>query len=349
MTIKQGKIGIFSDIHLGLCQDSKTWHDISLNFAKWASEELYSRGIQTIIIPGDVFHNRTEIGVDTLSVSKKFFDYFKNFELIISSGNHDCFLKQESSINSISILNGWENITVVDGDPLVLKRNKKTISVIPWGVNIKDIPNTDICFGHFEINTFYMNTYKVCEHGMDSKNILEKAPIVFSGHFHGKEHRRYDKGEIIYVGSPHQHNFGDENQQRGIYVYDIDTNDLEFIENTVSPKHIKIFLNKIQKEEQSVEFLQKNVPDNLICFIVNTEISENDLESLISKIKSLNPKTFRLDYESKSEKLIENSDNHDYNMVNIEQNIADFVGSTDFTHKDSVVKYLTDLYNQIRK
>jgi kynureninase len=48
--IKSKKIGIFSDIHLGLGQDSKQWHDISLDFAKWASNKFLDAGITVLTV-----------------------------------------------------------------------------------------------------------------------------------------------------------------------------------------------------------------------------------------------------------------------------------------------------------
>ena len=54
-TIKNKKIGIFSDIHIGINQDSSNTHNNLLDFAKWASETFLNRGISDIIIPGDIF------------------------------------------------------------------------------------------------------------------------------------------------------------------------------------------------------------------------------------------------------------------------------------------------------
>jgi len=153
--VLDSKVGCFSDVHIGLSQDSPEWHDISLNFAKIASEFYKKNQIKTIVIAGDVFHNRSEISVRTIHAAKKFFDCFKDFQIIVSAGNHDCFLKDKAEINSISILDGWTNIKIVDETSLVLKTKQNTsVSFIPWGLECKDIPKTDICFGHFEINTF---------------------------------------------------------------------------------------------------------------------------------------------------------------------------------------------------
>ena len=109
-------------------------------------------------------------------------------------------------------------------------------------------------FAHLDINSFHMNSYKVCEHGFSYKDLFKYAPMIVSGHFHKKDHRYYDDNkQIVYLGSAFQHNFGDIFDQRGIYVFDLKDNSFEFIENTLpplKPKHanqMRIVPRKISK------------------------------------------------------------------------------------------------------
>lgn len=345
-TLKSNSVGIFSDIHIGLSQDSPVWHEIVLNFAKWAADKYIKAGINDIIIPGDIFHNRNEISVNTVAVATEFFEILKDFRLFILVGNHDSYYKDRSDVNSISILKGWNNIVIADKTPITLKCGDKTISLVPWGTEVKDIPKTDICFGHFEINTFYMNSFKTCEHGFESSNLLDKAPLVVSGHFHKKDHRKYSKGEIVYVGSPYQHNFGDCGDSRGIYILDIANNEFEYIENNVSPQHIKVYLSKLKKGEQDAEFLKSNIKDNIVSFIVDEKIETDKLSTLTSKINALFPKIFRVDYKAIDNQL-EITENADYNLIDIEKNIEDFIESLDIQHKEETSEYLTEIYKQL--
>jgi DNA repair exonuclease SbcCD nuclease subunit len=347
MILKGKNIGIFSDIHIGLGQDSSTWHDIVLDFAKWATKIYSEAGINDIIITGDIFHNRSEIGVNTISVANEFFEILKDFRIFISVGNHDSFYKDRSDVNSVSILKGWKNITIVDKEPLIIEYKNKKISLIPWGTSIQDIPKSDICFGHFEIQSFYMNNFKTCDHGFESSNILEKSPLVFSGHFHKKDDRKYNKGRIVYVGSPFQQNYGDSGDDRGIYTFNIETEELNFIENTISPKHIKIFLSKLRDKTQDGDYLKNNVPDNMVSLIIDEEITNNKIDLLTANIQKFNPKTFKLDYKSVVEEKLENSDIIDYNLLDMEKNIEDFVNSIDIEHKSDIIDYLNNLYKEL--
>lgn len=345
--IKNKKIGIFSDIHIGLGTDNKLNHDNILNFAKWSSELFLNRGISDIIIPGDIFHNRNEISVTTLSVAKEFFDYFKDFRVFISTGNHDCFLKHKSDINSITLLDGWNNIHVIDKKPEIISYKDKKISLIPWGTSYDDIPNTDIMFGHFEISSFYMNSYKVCEHGMKSGDLLKKSPYVISGHFHKKDHRTYSNGQILYVGSPYQQNFGDSLDERGIYEFNLEENTFEFIKNDISPQFFKISIKKLKNNQIKTKDLIELSKNNILSLVIDEKTTPEEIISLKDKINTLNPHSLRIDYDDNDAEISLSSDNNDYNSSNILKSIEDFIETLDMEHKKEVAEYIKDLYNKL--
>jgi DNA repair exonuclease SbcCD nuclease subunit len=337
-------IGCFSDIHLGLGQDSTVWHKTALDFAKWASETYHEKGIDEIIISGDTFHNRSQISVQTLAVAKQFFDYFKEFKIYIIAGNHDSYFKDSCEVNSISILDGWDNIHIVDTTPITLETNySKTIGLVPWGVTLENMPKCDIMFAHLEISSFYMGPNRVCEHGFTYKDLFNVSPYIISGHFHKRDHRKYEKGEILYLGSPYQHNFGDAQDDRGIYIFNIEKNTFEFIENTFSPKHIRL---------NTKTLLQNDVPEdliknNFISLVLTDKIEHESLMSLQTKISVMNPQSIRLDYDEKETKIEVSDDDKDYNTGNLIKNIEDYIQSLDIENKKEVVDYIKELYNSL--
>ena len=241
------------------------------------------------------------------------------------------------------MLDGWPNITIVDKDPLILNTKKGTsVSFIPWGTGCGDIPKTDICVGHFEINTFYMNSYKSCERGEESKNLLEKSPFIISGHFHKKDHRVYDKGQILYLGSPYQHNFGDSGDDRGYYIIDLDDKKIDFINNTFSPKFVKInsetFKNKNTKNE---------IENNFVSLTIDENLKQDEINNILTKIQILKPFNIKTEYNF-TEK--ENSiDKKTYDSIDIIKNINDYVDTLDIEYKEDTINYLTDIYNTLNK
>jgi DNA repair exonuclease SbcCD nuclease subunit len=345
---KSKKIGFLSDLHIGLNQDNSMWHDIVLNFGKWASDFYLKKGINDIFILGDIFHNRSEISVSTLTIAKKFFDFFKDFNVYILAGNHDSFHKDHSKINSISIFDGWNNIKIVDDALLNIEVLSKKICLVPWGTKTENIPQCDILLGHFEIVSFYMNNYKACDHGMSSSELLRKAPIVVSGHFHKKDHRKYDNGEIIYLGSPYQQNFGDCLDERGIYVYDISENTFEFIKNEISPEHVKISLKNLISGKLDIKYLKTNIPNNLVSFVVDNKINDEKLILLESKLKNLNPLFYRLEYLDTDNKNIDSSlKEGELQEIDILKDVETYVNSLDIDKKTEVFSYIKDIYNNL--
>lgn len=335
----KNKIGCFSDIHLGLGQDSNEWHQICLKFFQWASETFRKHHIYDIIIPGDIFHNRSHISVETLSVAKKCFELFKGFNIYISTGNHDCFLKDTSDINSISILNGWENIKIFENKPEILEtENSKKISLVPWGSSLDDIPKCDYMFGHFEISSFYMNSYKICENGFSYKDLFKIAPFILSGHFHKKDDRVFQNGRIVYLGSPYQHNFGDAMDERGIYILDTDKNDIQFIENKISPKHYKIKINEDVNED--------DIKNNFISLIIDNKLDEDELTKFKGKLLNLNPKNIKIQYQE-SEIADNELKSQALDNLDLMKNIEEYIENLKPENKKEVVDYIKTLYNSL--
>ena len=118
---------------------------------------------------------------------------------------------------------------------------EREITFCPWGTTLSQIPKSDIVFGHFEIQTFKQNSFKMCDDGMTSKELLERCNLAISGHFHLRDERVYDEGTILYLGNPFQMDFGDVDSTKGYYILDLNTLKYEFTENTISPKHKKIY------------------------------------------------------------------------------------------------------------
>jgi DNA repair exonuclease SbcCD nuclease subunit len=336
----QRKIGCFSDIHLGLYQDNIEWHEIAIKFAKWAAQKYKEKEIEDIIIPGDIFHNRSYISVETLAASKQFFEIFKDFNIYVSTGNHDCFKKDNSDVNSISIFNNWHNIHVVDEKPILLETvNSKKISLVPWGATLNQVPKSDIMFGHFEISSFYMNSYKLCEHGISYKDLFTKASMILSGHFHKRDHRTYDKGQIVYLGSPYQQNFGDSKDDRGIYILDTDNNTFQFIENDISPKYLKITFGETLKEEV--------VQNNFISLVVDNNQDEENIIKYKAQIFELKPRNIKLQYNEDESKENSFDENQKFENCDLITTIEEYVKTLDDENKDEIFQRIKDLYEKL--
>jgi DNA repair exonuclease SbcCD nuclease subunit len=346
MKIINSEIGIFSDPHYGVHRNSEIWHKIALNHAIWAAEQFKQRGIKDIIIPGDIFHDRNDIAVNTLHNVTDIFHTFKDFNIIITVGNHDAFYRDKSDINSVSILKGWSNITVID--KLVVDNfHGKKISFCPWGQDINDIPRCDLIVGHFEINSFKMNSFKICTNGLKASDLTSKAKLTITGHFHHREERKYNEGTILYVGCPYQQDWGDYNTTKGLYILDLDSLKYEFIENTISPRYNKIRYSEIAQGIYTAESLKGYIFNNIVKFYIDEHLEPATVDIIVRKLVSIKPTEFTIeyDYSHGAKYSLEEANTKDFN-ISIENSIAEFIDLLEVKDKDKVKAYVTELYHK---
>jgi len=287
--LKKSKVAIFSDLHLGVHGNSEDWHKIALQWADWIAQELQTQGIKDIFFLGDFFDNRSEISVQTLHVASEILNKLKAFNIILIVGNHDAFYKNRSDIHSLGLINGYQNCTIVDKN-LTIDAFGKTMLFVPWNNELPD-GKFDYTFGHFEIQSFRMNNYKVCDKGLNVMDLLGgKTDTVFSGHFHRRDHKKYNEGVVYYVGNTFPIDFSDVENVKGYYILDVETGDLEFFENPVSPKYKKVFLSKIKT------VTSQDIAGNIVKLVVDVELEESKLDKVKVYLGKFLPKSLQVEY-----------------------------------------------------
>lgn len=346
MLFNKSKICCISDIHIGVHQNNALWHDVVINWASWLKKELVKKGIKDIVISGDLFHYRDEIAVNTIQVTTKILTMWKNFNIVLLVGNHDSYYKDRVDVNSLSILSGWNNITVFSTLEQVESFGKK-ILFCPWGVRAEELVKSDIMFGHFEIQSFKMNQYKVCTEGIKSRDLLNNSPLVITGHFHLRDERKYKDGTILYLGNPFQMDFGDVDGVKGYYILDIKNSDYKFYENKLSPQHKKIYLSKLVNYPGITDEVKEMFSNNIVKFIIDKHISPDEIDLLLSKFSELDPVSINTDYEINFNKFgIDEHDDISISGIDIPKAIEEFINMLDVEEKSSIIQTTIDLYNR---
>ncbi len=292
---KNNKVLFFSDLHLGVHKNSQMWHNIALDVAVWIKQIMVDKDLDTIFFAGDLFHDRHEIGVNTLHIAKKFFTILEDYKIHLIPGNHDAFLSSTAEVNSVEILSN-SNVFVYS-NPTTLLVNKKKVIFCPWKTNVSELEESDMIIGHFDLLNFKVTQHQICEHGEHSEHLLSKTKCVVSGHFHIRDHRPYEDNKyVLYLGSPYEMDFGDRDQQKGVSI--IDFNDLmnvEFIENTITPKHVRIKMSELtQRKYKNVSELVKS---NIVSLYVDTKLDALTLDLLITKLTQFSPLQFRTEFD----------------------------------------------------
>jgi DNA repair exonuclease SbcCD nuclease subunit len=340
------RIAIFSDLHLGVHSNSTFWHNIAIEWAQWFKQELLTNNIKDVIFCGDWHHNRSEISVSTLQVSADILEILKDFNLIMIAGNHDMYFKHRPDVNSLSVFKHRKNVSIIDKITKITAHNR-IISFCPWSCDVNSIENSDVVFGHFEIETFAMNSYKICEEGTKITDILCKSPLVISGHFHTRHSKEYNKGKILYTGNPFPMDFGDINNEKGYYILDLNNMDPVFIKNNVSPQYKKISLSELVAAGSITDNIKNNLSNNIIKLKIDRNISQEDTDILIQKITQYKPLELTVDYDINFNRLNGNTDlKQDLSGIDIEQAIVEFVNLLETDKKDDIINYTLELYRK---
>jgi len=344
--LNKAKVAIFSDLHLGVHLDSPVWHQVAINWCDWFIEQLNEHNIRDVIFLGDFYHHRSDVSVSTLHVASIILDKLKSFNMIMVVGNHDSFYKQRSDINSLSILGGRENLTVIS-ETTVTNLFGRTCTFLPWSADISALTESDIIFGHLEIESFKMNTFKTCDHGMKTRDLLSKSNLIMSGHFHLRDERKYTEGSIIYVGSPFEMDFGDVGSTKGLYILDFNTLDYIFIENKISPKHKKISLTELTNTKSITgKEINQIVNGNFVKLIIDKKANNDAIDTLIQKFSAYNPLSFITDYTHTENTYNIDDKNYENTGVDMQATIHEFINILDIDNKENIIQYCTDLYKR---
>jgi len=348
-TIKKSKVAIFSDLHLGVHSNSSEWHKYAIEWANWFREECRDKGIKDIIFCGDWHHNRSEISVNTLQVSADILDMFEEFNLIAITGNHDIYYKHRTDVNSLSIFKNRKNVTILE-QYQTLEAFDRKLSFCPWNTPTSVIEKSDVIFGHFEIQSFKMNAFKVCEEGVKVKDLLHKSSLVISGHFHTRHEKQFGAGTILYVGNPFQMDFGDAGNRKGYHILDIDTLEYEFFENNVSPCYEKITLSELVEEGDITPIVKNKINNNIVKLKVDKNISQEDMDILTLVFNKLQPEQFLVDYDINFNRILDNrEDIEDLSGVDVEQAIEEFIGTMDLSNSKAIIEYTLGLYERCKR
>ena len=237
------RIWFLADTHFGVKNDNEMWLN---DFTGYFNDVViplmrkeYKDG-DILVHLGDVFDNRSVIGLNTICKTIDIFNEFSNIfkDIRIVVGNHDILNKSTNDITSIRMLEKIPNITIYK-KPVVETIDGKAILFNPWVNELEaerkllSSVDVDYIFGHLDVSGCQLNRSGVksmSANSVDSKDF--KKSVVYAGHIH----KRQDMKNVHYVGSPYQMTRGEIGDTTGITVLDLKSGETEFFENTYSPK-----------------------------------------------------------------------------------------------------------------
>lgn len=341
------KFAVISDLHIGVHQSSEKWLQEVVKFANWFRDQLLDKNIKDIVIPGDFFHDRTDINLLALQYTTQILDIWRDFHIWMIPGNHDCFYKDTAQVSSVSIFKGYPNITIFDSVNVVEFNNKK-VMFVPWGCSVPTDTKVDIIVGHFELTGFKMNSFRVCDGGDDSDTLTNAGNLIITGHFHLRQERVNKTGTVLYVGTPYEMDYNDMGSDKGYHIVDTNTNNTEFVIYPLTTKHKKLTVTElINNKDRMDDYLNANVRGNVVTLVVDKEMDYDKISILVQKLQTYQPFIFKgtdiQQGKTTNEVVIDQQVN-----VQTEQLLSEFVTNMGIDNAEDVLSFVLDLYGKYK-
>jgi hypothetical protein len=329
------KLGIVGDLHFGIKSNNEKYLNYQLDwFYKELIPTLDKEKCDTILFLGDVYDNRVSLSPIILHNTRKLFkELCEKYDVHVVLGNHDCFYRNTNEINTLCILTDqgakvYEDITEIN----LLGRSTL---ILPWlneevmSKAESTLVNNDyeLCFGHLEINGFEMQKNVLQRHGM-IPDVFVNVQKVFSGHFH----IRNTSGNITYVGTPYEMDWGDSGEPKGFTIMNMDTLEEVYYHNKISPRHISLYTSELEVED---------IDEKLVCnqnIKLYIDKDRNDAEKIQYTEKVLSLEPFKL--QTIEEKLSLTDED-----LELEQDIKDSFGA--IVEYIQLIGYPDDLKEEI--
>lgn len=333
------KILNLGDWHLGVKADDEWVQSIQLDGIKQAIEYSKKNGITTWIQYGDIFDVRKAITHKTMEFAREIVQMLDDAGITLHTvvGNHDMHFKNTLTPNaSTELLAKYPNVKVYD-KPTTVDFDGCLIDLIPWmceentGEILEHIKTSSasFCVGHWELNGFYF--YKgMKSHGLEP-DFLKTYKEVWSGHFHTIS----EAANVRYIGTPWTLTAGDENDPRGFWMFDTETERMEFIPNNTT-WHRRIhypFKGKIDYKDftnLSVRVIVTEVDKNLTKF-------ESELEKVVHSLRVV----------SKIDNSVESDDSEEVEVQSLQTLMEEYINAIpDITNSDreALIQYANQLY-----
>ncbi len=340
---------------MGIKQDSVEWHETAYRFADFMVKECKKRGIENIIFLGDFYNNRNTISVITLNAANVFMEHLKDFQLHMVLGNHDLYYSSDYEVSGVNLFGNWDNIKVYS-TPQIVKFGSKTFNMCGWGYNPLDY-KADVLCTHLEIAMFKFND-KVPENveGVKCSELLERYDKVFAGHFHLRQCRTYNNGEIRYTGNPFPMDYSDEGKDKGFEILDTETGEVEFVVNTTAPAFVRFKLSEMVEfvKANGYEALENKIRGNYFKLIVDRNITLSDLDDLDNLIISVKPANYSHEWDNGRD-FSQKIDSKDYSINSSEFDMQNIISSycalldVPTSMKTEVKEYMLDIFRRVEE
>lgn len=276
------KIFLIGDFHLSLGFPNKVdkWFKVSQEYCETFLFPLMEKELDKddiIVQLGDLFDNRDVVPINILNYAQDILERMASIcPVHVLIGNHDIYTKSTNDINSLKSFKHIPNVNIYE-KPERIEFNNKSILMMPWIEKksdqvevLKENSGSDFLFCHSDLNGARMHLNSVAHKNLHKIDVedFDGYKGVYSGHIHILQRNK----NFTFVGSVHEMDRNDIDNQKGIFILDTDSDTEKFVPNNVSPKFKKVYLRK----EDDIDSLDKiNKKDWIDLFISNSLLINN--------------------------------------------------------------------------
>lgn len=346
-----------ADIHFGVRNASIEWSDNMIDYFDNFFIPLLQNYVKqekiAVIIAGDFFDNRKHVDINILNIGADVMEKISNIcEVFTIIGNHDIYKKQDVDVASVRMFKYFKNVNVIyDLSEIICKDNSK-ILLVPWMGDHK--AETEL-LGKFKDEDFVVMHTDIAGLAFDNgreildganPNVMKKG-LIISGHIH----KRQESKKVIYLGTPYQLRRSDIGNIKGIYslIFNNDSHKMEFIENTYSPKFLR--LNLLDILDKTFEEIKNIVHNNYVDIIIKKRwMNDINVSKLIEVMDECGTKKIEIILDKNDEEIKDSSIEHsgdisikdifDYKLKNYE--LSDLDKKTLHTMNESYLKLATE-------
>lgn len=218
-----------------------------LDILELIREDVETEKADEVIIGGDLFHLKNSVDSAVIRrVMEMLCDFPRPVNLVF--GNHDYvrWNKDPELLYMIGALN--KNVKHYMGGfakrdddySIYVAHYTRKVSELVEQIEKLEVPKRTIFFAHQDlIGSEYGSI--INKTGLDPDMLSKKFWYSFVGHYHTSQKVR---DNVISVGAPLQHSFSDIDSKRGWWIFDTDTEELEFKENDFSPQFKELVVEK---------------------------------------------------------------------------------------------------------
>jgi DNA repair exonuclease SbcCD nuclease subunit len=349
-----------TDLHWGIKKFSKDQYNLQMNyFREVIFPFVLENKIEHVIHAGDIVDEPQIVDNAMLQdLQSDWIEWFENhrINLYLMCGNHDIYLRDETTYNFNKILSHGRKYVAEISDIAIRYIDNTHIGFVPFSKSFDELKRQSsvlskydfgnmVVVGHHDIKDITFNRYGTAKKGLDSESIKDFGTVVV-GHYHNQSQTR----NIRYLGTLYQHTAGEFGFRKGFWTMN-SAGEFSFHEQTTLPRHYEIeYIQEGRKQPTFVindgievstttndyNVVRKIVSKNHTMFTATNYNTETKYQEIVNDLKSIAYSEF---VPVSKKNLVKSIEAH----MEIAEDDAELGLSVDSDNKELILAYFSRL------